>query len=345
MGKTRRGFIATLGSAAAAGCVAPASRETTGSNHEQRFERLYDAVAPSVVRARTYLNGPIGEGSAYRYDEEHLVTNDHVVGRGEAVRVQYADGDWQEVEIVGRDPYSDLAVLSATPESSADPLEFVDDTPEIGTEVMVVGAPLGLEGSASQGIVSGVHRTIPAPNNFTIADAVQTDAALNPGNSGGPIVNFDGDVVAVASATRGENLGFGVSAQLAERVVPELIETGEYEHSYMGVRVAGVTPLLAEANELPDVSGVYIAGVMEDGPSDGVLRETDDEAFTEGTDVPTGGDVVVEMDGVPIRTTPDLSRFLALETRPGDRIDVTVWRGGTEASVELELGSRPDPNR
>lgn len=158
-------------------------------------------------------------------------------------------------------------------------------------------------------------------------------------------MNFDGDVVAVASATRGENLGFGVSAQLAERVVPELIETGEYEHSYMGVRVAGVTPLLAEANELPDVSGVYIAGVMEDGPSDGVLRETDDEAFTEGADVPTGGDVVVEMDGVPIRTTPDLSRFLALETRPGDRIDVTVWRGGTEASVELELGSRPDPNR
>lgn len=343
MDRTRRGFIATLGTAVAAGCTAPVSQGIAESDGERRYESLYDAVAPSVARIRMYRNGPVGEGSAFRYDEDHLVTNDHVVGRSETVRVQYADGDWHEVEIAGRDPYSDLAVLSTAAEPPGEALDLVDGTPEIGTEVMVVGAPLGLEGSASRGIVSGVNRTIPAPNNFTIADAVQTDAALNPGNSGGPIVNLDGDVVAVATAGGGENLGFGVSSKLASRVVPELVDDGEYEHSYMGVRVLEVSPLVAEANDLPDVRGVYIVGILDGGPADGVFREADDEESVEGATVPVGGDVVVEMADAPIRTHSDLSRFLALETSPGDSIDVTVWREGAEETVELTLGSRPDP--
>jgi len=340
MDQTRRGFLAAVGAAATAGCVAPVGGQASG---EQVFQELYDAVAPSVARVRAYLNGPIGEGSAFFHDESHLVTNDHVLGRGETFRVQFADGEWAEVDVVGRDPYSDLAVLSVDDAREAEPLTFREGVPKIGEEVLVVGSPLGFEGSASQGIVSGVNRTIPAPNNFSIADAVQTDAALNPGNSGGPIVDLDGTVVAVATATRGENLGFGVSARLANRVVPALVETGEYNHSYMGVRVVGVTPLLAQANDLPEVRGVYVAETVPDEPADGVLEGSMETESVEGTQVPVGGDVIVRMGETEIRTQEDLSRFLALRTAPEDTIELGIVRDGAEETVELTLGSRPNP--
>lgn len=344
MKQTRRGFLGAVGGAVAAtaGCVAPA----TDPGGTQRFERVYDQIAGAVTRVRTYSDGRGGQGSAFRYSDTHLVTNDHVVGDPNRIRVQYADGEWRGAEVVGRDPYSDLAVLRASQQPPGPDLDFVEEQPAIGAEVLAVGAPFGLDGSATAGIVSGHNRSIPAPNNFTIPAAIQTDAALNPGNSGGPIVDLDGGVVGVATAQvpGAENLGFGVSAELARLVVPNLVETGTHRHSFMGVGVAPVEPLIAAANDLPSVRGVFITSVLEGGPADGVLRGGTGETTVEGTPVPTGGDVVIGLNETDIRTQGELSRFLALQTSPGDTIDVRIWRDEAEETVELTLGERPDPN-
>lgn len=378
MERTRRellGFGAAI--AATAGCLAPTGEggrvgvddgESTLPEEtdpvrvegEEGYQELYDTVSPSVARVQTYLEegaggifededegGEAGQGTAFRIEDDYLVTNDHVLGDADAVRVQTTEGTWLETQIVGRDPYSDLAVVETDGSLPGGPLPLAESVPATGSEVLVVGSPLGLEGTATRGIVSGRNRTIPATatalGQFSIADAVQTDAALNPGNSGGPILTMDGNVIGVATATRGENVGFGVSAPLVRRVVPELIETGSYDHSLMGVSVIGVEPLLASANDLPAARGVYVEDVADDGPSAGVLRGSDGETTVEGATVSTGGDTIVALEDTPIPTTEDLSRFLGLETRPGDTIEVTIVRDGSETVVDLELGSRPDP--
>jgi S1-C subfamily serine protease len=191
------------------------------------------------------------------------------------------------------------------------------------------------------GIVSGVDRTLPAPNDFSIPDAIQTDAPVNPGNSGGPLVDLDGTVVGVVNSGGGDNVGFAVSAALTRRVVPSLVDDGSYEHSYMGIRLRPVGPLLARANDVD--RGVYVDSVVPDGPSRGVFEGSTGETTIEGVTVPTGGDVIVAMEDTPIPQRQALSAFLALETRPGDTIAVTVLRDGAEQTVDLTLGSRPDP--
>ncbi|MFO8113897.1 MAG: trypsin-like peptidase domain-containing protein [Halorubrum sp.] len=375
MKRTRRevlGAGTALLTGAAAGCLAangtppdgdetPAAQPQTdsqlGDADGAGYDEVYEAVAPSVARVRTYVEsrdtafgpaegGPAGQGSGFLYDADHLITNDHVIGDPDTIRVQAADETWLDAAVVGRDPYSDLAVVELDGELPGDPLPVATDLPPIGTEVLVVGAPLGLEGTATQGILSGRNRTIPASSTargrFSIADAIQTDAALNPGNSGGPIVTLDGTVIGVATATRGENLGFGVSARLANEVVPRLIETGSYEHSYLGVSVLAVDPLLAAGNDLPEARGVYVAEVVDGGPADGALRDTDSETTVEGATVPTGGDTIVALDDAPVVESADLSQYLALETRPGDTIAVTVVRDGDEETVDVTLGTRPE---
>lgn len=355
---TRRRLLGALGAAAAtgvAGCNAPASSDEStpadredpvGTAAETRFASVYEEVAPSVVRVRVYgPNGPTGQGSGWVYDADgHVVTNQHVVSRAESVRVQFREGEWFEAETVGGDAYSDLAVLAPTTVPDyAEPLSLVDEEPPIGTEVLAIGSPFGLGGSASAGIISGVDRSLPSVNNYTIADGVQTDAALNPGNSGGPLVTLEGDVVGVVTQARGDNVGFAISAALLSRVVPSLIDTGDYDHPLLGVLVRGVTPLLAKANDLEEAAGVYVDDVMPDGPARDVLEGSDGETEVEGLTLPTGGDVIVALDDATVETMSDLSVYLALETSPGDEIAVTVIRDGSRETVDLTLGTRPDP--
>lgn len=351
MERTRRAFLGGLaaGVAGLAGCTAPSRSGglgSQGSNPEPSnspYTRVYRQVIPSVVRIRVYDGAPISQGTGFVYDDGHLVTNEHVVAGGETVRAQFRDGEWREVSVVGTDPYSDLAALSVSNMPSyARPLSFVDSEPPVGTEVVVIGSPYGLGGSVSSGIISGQDRSLASVNDFTIADAVQTDAALNPGNSGGPMVTLDGDVAGVVTQAGGENIGFAISAALTTRVVPSLVENGEYDHPYMGVRIVGVTPLLAEANGLRRAAGVYVDGVVDGGPADGVLRESTGETTVEGTDYPTGGDVIVALDDREIRTMSDLSTHLALETSPGAEMEVTVRRDGARERVTMTLGERPD---
>ena len=360
---SRRSFLAALGvsaAAASAGCQSPGGPVDTNqptatgtdagadrSAASDSYTQVYEEVADAVASIRVYYDyGAASQGSGFLIDDTHLVTNEHVVADGDAFYVRFTETDWREVSVLGTDVYSDLAVLTVEdPPQDATSLSLTNATPEIGARVVAIGNPFGLSGSVSEGIVSGVNRTLEGANNFSIAAGIQTDAAVNPGNSGGPLVNLDGDVLGVINSGGGDNVGFAISSQLALRVVPALIEDGSYDHPYMGVTLQDVSPLLAEANDFEDASGVYIDSALPDGPAVGVLEGSTGSEVVEGIDVPTGGDVVRQLDETPIATRSDLATYLALETSPGDEMAVTVQRDGGMETVTLTVGTRPAPGR
>lgn len=318
---------------------------STSANEQSTspYTRVYRATIPSVVLVRTYANGPTGLGSGFSYGDGFVVTNQHVVAGASTVRVQFREGEWRVADVVGTDIYSDLAVLGVKNRPAhAEPLSFSRSEPPVGTRVVAIGAPFDLGGSVSAGIISGQDRALPAANGFTIPDAVQTDAAVNPGNSGGPLVTLDGDVAGVVNAGAGDSIGFAISAALAKRVVPALVADGAYRHPYLGVQVQDVTPLVAEANGLGRARGVLVVRALPNGPAAGALRGSDEQTTVAGVSVPTGGDVVVGLAGRGIDSRADLSTALALETSPGQTIPVTVFRDGRRTTVEVTLGVRPE---
>lgn len=376
----RREFIATAGAgvlAGLSGCAAALGMEpreqrsadgrsetggasesadgTSGSTAPQPLNAsataVYEETISSVVGILVYdSTGRAASGSGFVTGVgpggPHVVTNEHVVNPGTRYRLRFEGNEWRDATLVGTDVYSDLAVLKpASRPQSATPLPWAETDPEppVGTNVIAIGSPFGLGGSASAGIVSGTDRLLSAPNNFSIPDAVQTDAALNPGNSGGPIVTTNGNVAAVASSAGGENIGFGISAALSKRVVPSLIADGEFRHSYMGVGIREVTPTAAEVYDLDNVGGLIVASVVDGGPSSGVLQGTTGQRTVRGVDVLTGGDVIVGLGDVTVEVQADLSNYLALETSPDDTVPVTVIRDGEEQTVDLTLGRRPQP--
>jgi len=324
------------------------SPEGTPTSAPSRYTRVYRNTVDSVVLIRAFTAFGAGSGSGFAYSSDgFVVTNQHVVENATKLEVRYSQGDWRTAEVVGTDYYSDLAVLRVEdPPEYVDPLPLVETEPPIGTEIVAIGNPFGLEKSISAGIVTGTNRSIEVNNQrqggFSIPDAVQTDAALNPGNSGGPLLTLDGRVVGVVRSGGGDNVGFGISAALTRRVADSLIGDGDYEHSYMGVSLTSVSPTIAEANDLEEVRGVIIVQVLDGGPSEGVLEGSTPEEIDD-VPVPVGGDVVVAMDGTRIDTRNELSTFLALETSPGDTISVTVIRNDERQEVDLALGDRPEP--
>ncbi|MFB6218505.1 MAG: S1C family serine protease [Halobacteriaceae archaeon] len=357
---TRRQYLALAAAVAGgtAGCsesfaedigttTAPDNRTATtrtATDSPGPYARVYRRTVDSVVLVRTRSVGGGGSGSGFVYRDGVVVTNDHVVDGAAAVEVRFNRGEWRDAEVVGTDAYSDLAALRVDAPDYADPLSFVETDPPIGTEVVAIGNPFGLDRSVSAGIVSGVDRAIPAPTGgFRVPDAVQTDAAVNPGNSGGPLVALDGEVVGVISAAGAENIAFAVSAALARRVLPALVETGAYDHAYMGLRLRTVTPAIAAANGLAEPRGVLVTAVLRDGPSDGAIEPAQDTDFVDGVRVPVGGDVVVAIDGRAVGSVSDVFSYLALETSPGDTVEVGLVRDGERRTVDVTLGERPPP--
>jgi S1-C subfamily serine protease len=357
---TRRGVLAATGAALAgsvAGCATiapdnetepPPTPNADDADVEQldgsAYTDIYRNVVDSVAAVRVQLSETTSAGTAWLYGDGTLVTNQHVVQDAETISLWFRNSGWREATVVATDVYSDLAVLrpSDVPED-ADPIPLVDREPPVGTRVLAIGNPFGFSGSVTAGIVSGVDRTLPAPNNFSIADAVQTDAAVNPGNSGGPLVTLDGDVVGVVNSGGGDNVGFAISAAMVRRVVPSLVETGDYDHSYMGVGLTDVTPPLVRANDLQVSRGVYVGQVIDGGPSEGVLQGSTGSTTVDGQEVEVGGDVIVSLGDRRIDTRQGLSTFLALRTSPGDTVDVGIIRDGARQTVALTLGSRPSP--
>ncbi|ELY53581.1 peptidase S1 and S6 chymotrypsin/Hap [Natronococcus amylolyticus DSM 10524] len=311
---------------------------------DERYTEVYDEAIDAVVLVNVFGDEiPAGLGSGFVVDDDYVVTNDHVAGEASEVELQFRDEQWRSASVVGSDVHSDLAVLEVddVPEV-ASALSFSDGEPTVGQEVLALGNPLGLDASISQGLVSGIDRSLPSPTGFSIPAAIQTDAPVNPGNSGGPLVDLEGDALGVVFAGAGQTIGFAISAALANRVVPALAEDGEYEHAYLGVSVVPVGPLLAEANDLEEPRGVLVADVSSDAPAEGVLEPTDGVESIDSDPVPVGGDVIIAIDGQEIPNQEQLSSTLALETSPGDTVEIEVVRTGERETVELTLEPRPD---
>jgi S1-C subfamily serine protease len=324
------------------------------------YASLYDRTIDAVVSIRT----GVGQGSGFVYragaaspsaadgglaaNASLVVTNAHVVGNATEVTVQFRQGEYRNATVVGRDRFSDLAVVrvNATP-GYVSALQVAGGVPERGTSVAALGNPLGLEETITQGIVSGVNRSIRTRLGFAIPDAIQTDAAISPGNSGGPLVTCDGSVVGVNTAGivagGAENIGFAVSASLVDRVVPALVERGEFDYPFLGVATAEVTPTVARANDLNSTDGVLVTGVVEGGPAGGVLQGATGFESVSGVEVPVGGDVMLAIDGRSIDSSEALGSYLVTQTSPRDTVTLTVLRDGERRQVNVTLQERPDP--
>ncbi|ELY80346.1 S1C family serine protease [Natrinema pallidum] len=314
-----------------------------GNDIDSPYTETYRNSIDSVVLVTVSGTGSApgggsgGLGSGFVIDDQHLVTNNHVVASAsdDGIEVQFSNEEWRAASIVGTDIYSDLAVLRVEDMPDiATGLSFLESKPVIGQEALAIGNPLGLDASVSQGIVSGIDRSLPSPTGFSIPAAIQTDAPINPGNSGGPLVSLEGEVLGVVFAGAGQTIGFAIAAVLANRVVPSLIEDGTYEHPYMGIGVQPVGPAIADEIGLEEATGVLVMEVVPNSPADGVLEPG-------RTGQPGSGDVIVAIDGTEIPTQEQLSSYLALETSPGDTIELEVVRDGDRQSVELTLAERP----
>jgi S1-C subfamily serine protease len=317
------------------------------------YERLYRDAIPSVVSVYVSRRGPgTGAGSGFVYDDDHVVTNDHVVGDAAEVELRFADGEWRRGTVVGTDAYTDLAVIAVDDlPASAHPLPVATENPAPGRPVAALGNPMGLDGSITAGIVSGANRSMPTSSGFAIPDVVQTDAPINPGNSGGPLVAVSRggeppsyEVVGVNRARQGDNIGFAVSPVIVSRVVPSLVETGAYRHPYLRTKTLDVTPTVAEANGLSEPRGVLVVDVRT-GPAAGDrLRGCTGTRRLRGVPVPVGGDVIVGIDGQPLRSHEQLMRYLMTETGPGEPVELEVIRDGNPRTLSVVLGERPSPD-
>lgn len=305
------------------------------------YTALYEETIDSVVKLRVTTPTASSQGSGFIYDDSHVVTNEHVVQDADTVLVQFSNGEWRSGRVIGTDVYTDLAVVRVTAmPASAERLPVATDTPKPGERVAALGSPFGLEGTITQGIVSGVNRSMRVEGGFSIPDTVQTDAPINPGNSGGPLVSMEGTVVGVNRAKEGDNIGFAISAAVVNRVVPALIQDGSFDHSYIGIQTLPVTPQIAEANELDEARGLAVIETVNDTPASETFRTGELETTDTGHSV-TGGDIIVAVDDRAIHSNQDLSRYLLLHTDPGETVDFTVIRDGERQTVTLELIERP----
>jgi S1-C subfamily serine protease len=340
------GTAALLGGLA--GCGAP-SADADGSNagdgndataEGSPYAEVYRETADAVVLIRSGRS----TGTGFLYDDTHIVTNAHVVADAESVDVRFREGQWRGGSVRGREPFSDLAVVTVEdPPEFAESIPLVGEPAGVGEEVVAIGNPFGLSKSVSAGIVSGTDRLIPSPGGLRIPDAVQTDAAVNPGNSGGPLVTTDGEVAAVVNSGSGETIAFGISAALTRRVVPALVEDGAYSHYYVGATFRNVTPALAAANDIAEPRGVMLVRYRQESPAQGVLRASRGYVDAGGTRAPVGGDVILSVNGEDVRSPEDFRSHLALNASPGETVAFEVLRDGEVGTIDFELGERPPP--
>jgi 2-alkenal reductase len=318
---------------------------------------LYDRVSPGTVAIITND----GQGSGFVYDNAgHVVTNYHVVQGATNIEVRFTSGFMGYATVVGTDLDSDLAVVKVDgPAGEFHPVPLGDsDALNVGQTVVAIGNPFGLNTTMTVGIVSALGRTLDSahesPNGtfFTAGDIIQTDAAINPGNSGGPLFNINGEVIGVNRAIISNNLtaegqptnsgiGFAVSVNIVKRVVPVLIEKGNYDYPYLGISsIDSLTLEMVEALGLKSFTGAYVTAIASGSPADdaGIIAGNQDIG---GGTLKAGGDLIVAIDGREVRTFDELLSYLITHKGPGDTVVLTVLRGEERQDVSIVLGKRP----
>jgi S1-C subfamily serine protease len=350
----------------------PESSAPTAFSDSERLSinQIYRQSAPGVVQITTtsiqtvepdpFLN-PFGFpeqqeqqalGSGFVIDKSgHIVTNAHVVEDAEEIEVSFSNRDSVKARLVGRDLSTDLAVLKVDVDASAlAPLRLGDsDRVRVGDSVVAIGNPLGLERSVTAGIVSALHRPLTAPNDFTIDDVIQTDASINSGNSGGPLLGANGRVIGVNTAIATGNtgargnigIGFAVPVNTVRDVASQLIDDGRAEHAFLGVEARPIDKEIAEIFNLPVEEGLLVVRVFEGGgAAQAGLKAGTTEVVVAGESYRLGGDVIVEADGKSV-TTPEELREAVSAKKPGEKLRIEAYRGDDKRTFDVTLGRQP----
>ena len=337
---------------------APINLTAPISEGQSVLTQLYAQVNQAVVNLTIYGEQAgqviaLTQGSGFVYDNQgYIVTNAHVVQDAKQIDVTFSDDTVVAGTLIGLDLNSDLAVVKVDQlPSGVQSLSLGDMADlQVGQTVVAIGNPFGLQGTLTEGIISALGRTIPALTPFSIPQAIQTDAAINPGNSGGPLLNLQGEVIGVnaqietGGVTRSNSgVGFAIPVNIVKRVVPDLIQNGSTEWSWLGVRGGSLTPVIVKAMDLPVERGAYIAEVTPNGPAEGAgLQGADETATVDGRPALVGGDVITAINGQVVGSFDDLLIYIALETRPDQEVTLTIVREGKNQEVKVKLASRPE---
>jgi S1-C subfamily serine protease len=334
----------------------------------ESINAIYRASAPGVVHIETttklqaaadpFFGNPFGStetqralGSGFVIDKAgHIVTNYHVVHGASTIQVSFSNNERFKAKLVGVDPSTDVAVLKVQVKSRA--LKALplgnSDTVRVGDQVIAIGNPFGLDRSVTAGIVSAVQRRIEAPNRLSISHVIQTDAALNHGNSGGPLLNAQGQVIGVnaqietGGVSEGNvGIGFAIPINTVKDVVADLIKHGKVEHAFLGIEGKTLTPAIGRLFHLPVSTGVLVATVRPgSGAAQAGLKAATNEVTVEGESWPAGGDVIVKADGEAVPTIDRLVDLISAK-QPGDEIDLEIVRGTSRETLTVKLGRQP----
>jgi S1-C subfamily serine protease len=331
---------------------------------------IYRRSAPGVVQITTtsvqevepdpFLN-PFGFpeqqrqqalGSGFVIDTAgRIVTNYHVVEGAEQIEVSFSNRDSVRARLIGTDPSTDIALLKVNVDSRAlRPLELgSSDRVRVGDSVVAIGNPLGLERSVTAGIVSALHRPLQAPNDFTIDDVIQTDASINSGNSGGPLIAANGSVIGVntaiatggTGATGNIGIGFAVPMNTVRNVVSQLIAEGRVEHPFIGVGAQAVDQEIAQLFNLPAERGLLVVRVYSgSGAEAAEMQAGTREVVIDGQSYLLGGDFIVAIDGKPVSEAQDLRKAI-VGKKVGDEIEIEAYRGDDRRTFKVRLGRQP----
>lgn len=318
---------------------------------------IFEKSEPGVVRVNVqraeFAEGVGGVGSGFVFDKKgHIITNEHVVSNAKKIIITFLDGRSYNGEIVGVDKFTDIAVIKVNADLVLlNPLSLGDSSNlKVGEQIAAIGNPFGLSGSMTSGIVSQLGRLLPSGEGYSIPDIIQTDAAINPGNSGGPLLNMRGEIIgintAIQSAT-GEftGVGFAVPSQTVAKIVPTLIEEGEYMHPWIGISGRDIDPDMANALGLKDAVGFLVVTVVEDSPAaEAGLIGSEKTIDVEGTTYPIGGDIILAVDGIEVRKIDDILIHLQRAKSVGDEMVLEILRDGRATNVTIVLQERPNGN-
>jgi len=321
------------------------------------LSEIFEKSEPGVVRVnvqRANSVDSVGDiGSGFVFDKKgHIITNAHVVDDATKVVVTFLDGRSYNAEIIGVDKYTDIAVIKVNADLSLlQPVLLGDSSSlKVGEQVAAIGNPFGLSGSLTSGIVSQLGRLLPSDAGYSIPDVIQTDAAINPGNSGGPLLNMMGGVVGINTAiqsTTGEftGVGFAIPSQTIAKIVPTLIEKGEYKHPWIGISGRDIVPDMAKILKLKDAVGFLIVTVVEDSPaSKAGLIGSEKTILVEGVNYPIGGDVILAVDGIDVRKIDDILIHLQRAKSIGDEMVLDILRDYRTTTITIILQERPNVN-
>jgi S1-C subfamily serine protease len=347
---------------------APASFRT---GRPLSINQIYRAAAPGVVQVTSTSvvrvdDNPFGFplpgfsvpqqetqralGSGFVIDKAgHIVTNYHVIAGARSVEVSFSNHDSMKARVVGKDPGTDIALLKVDARSRAlTPLALGDsDTVGVGDSVVAIGNPFGLDRSVTAGIVSALQREIQAPNSYAIDHVIQTDAAINHGNSGGPLINANGRVIGVnaqietgSSGGTGGNvgIGFAIPINTVRNVVAQLLKNGSVEHASLGITGVAITPEIANIFHFPVSHGVLVATVKPgSGAAKARLHAATTQAVVAGDTWPIGGDLIVKADGQTMSSLERLRDVIAAK-KPGDTLELQIYRGTKKMTLDIQLG-------